>query len=292
MTCFLSFLLQWRRRGSSARKVRIPLIQRIESRNESRSDNLRSPNPTDPRDTSIRRVDIAIIERWLLGRSVARIPPRANNKRSTIGRPDRSFRKLKSKRYTAVFRGDEVLIHAPVLRFAQNLLHSDWNGSKLKVMRLLNRNIVMLCSCRNNFSAAWEGRGRGGGILRDNASFLGTRSLFLPIARLTLFSNTQISHAPVHTEALVISDAFAELPIKLLSTNVRLKTQIEVRERTRPRSFLFFFFFRCLPSLVSGVCFVKIVSGDETFRSLLESLTTVIRIVKVLAICSLNVYSK
>lgn len=38
----------------------------------------------------------------------------------------------------------EALIHAPVLRFAQNLLHTDWNGSKLKVMRLLNRNIAML----------------------------------------------------------------------------------------------------------------------------------------------------
>lgn len=118
---------------------------------------------------------------------------RANYKRSTTVRPDRSFSKIEVEAIQR-FAGREVLIHAPVLRFAQNLLHTDWNGSKLKVMRLLNRNIVMLCSCRNNFSAA----SRRGYPSRQR-QFLGTRSLFLPIARLTLFSNTQISHAPVHT---------------------------------------------------------------------------------------------
>ena len=114
-------------------------------------------------------------------------------KRSTIDRAGPIVSKIEVEAIQR-FAGREVLIHAPVLRFAQNLLHSDWNGSKLKVMRLLNRNIVMLCSCRNNFSAASPR-----GDPSRQRQFLGTLSLFLPIARLTLFSNTQISHAPVHT---------------------------------------------------------------------------------------------
>lgn len=48
------------------------------------------------------------------------------------------------KNWNRIDTKGEALIHAPVLRFAQNLLHTDWNGSKLKVMRLLNRNIAML----------------------------------------------------------------------------------------------------------------------------------------------------
>lgn len=61
--------------------------------------------------------------------------------------------------------------------FAQNLLHTDWNGSKLKVMRLPSTGISRCsCSCRNNFSTA--------------------TSSFLPFSllRRSLFSNTRIIH--------------------------------------------------------------------------------------------------
>lgn len=145
----------------------------------------------------------------------------------TNDRPDRSFRKLKSKRYS-VSQGREVLIHAPVLRFAQNLLHSDWNGSKLKVMRLLNRNIAMLCSCRNNFSAA----SRPGDPSRQR-QFLGNPiPIFTDCSPHFVFQHANKPCSSSHWRfSLVISHAFAELPIKLLSTNVRLKTMIEVRQR-------------------------------------------------------------